>query len=160
MNIVDIKNAIGKKLGALYPDHTFYAEEVRGNFERPSFFVYFVPVETMHHRYNYATSILVKMDYYSADETNDANWRMADELTAVFQKGLVVDGTHLDITRTNHEIVEDELVFTIPLTYHNGIEMLAIVDEEGNEQLVEEDESLGYTQEEIQLMQELELEEE
>ncbi|SDJ76263.1 phage tail terminator family protein [Salimicrobium halophilum] len=159
----NVKQAIFKKLAENIPGITLYGEKVPDNFKRPSFFLYFVPVDTDHsNRYFYATSVLVKLDYYSESEknSNQENWEMGDTLTRLFHKGLTVNGEHIAITETRGEVVEDEYVFTIPLTYHNGIEMAEALDDEGNTHYYEEDPALDYTEGNVKVMRELEWEEE
>ncbi len=161
ISIIDIKRSILQKLGELYPDHTCYAEKVPQGFQKPSFFLYFVPAETTHEsKFYYATSIMAKIDYYANQPSNETNWLMGEALTKAFQQGLVVNGNHLDITKTNQEMVDEELVFTVHLTYHNGIDMLTIQNEEGHTEFVQENKRLGYTDGSIELMQELDWKEE
>ncbi len=158
ISIVDIKRAIISKLKENYPSHTVYGEKMPSEFKRPSFYIYFVPLETGHNsRFFIEKAVIIKVDYYPENRTQEENWVMADELECLFHNDLPVKGRYLTVNRTNSESIEDVLTFTLTVDYENGIEMIAIENEDGKIEYEECDERLGYTQGKIKLMQDLEL---
>lgn len=179
ISIVDIKRSIISKLASSFQNHTIYGEKMPTDFKRPSFYIYFIPLESQHNSDMFIDkSVMVKIDYYSPNRTNEENWIMADNLESVFHKDLHVKGRFFSVTRTNSESIDDVLTFTLTVNYDDavgkvvGIEVSTevvdengnpILDEEGNPitkvdtVITEEDEKLGYTEGNVKLMEFLEL---
>lgn len=159
ISIVDIKRAILSKLNVNYPTHEFYGEKMPSKFERPSFYIYFVPLETEHKsRMFIEKAVMIKIDYYSKNGTNEENWIMADELESIFHKDLRVGDRFFTVNRTNSETIEDVLTFTLTVGFENGIDMITVIGSDGKIRYMEEAESLGYKEGNIELMKDLELE--
>lgn len=163
ISLVDIKKAIISLLSNKYPDHTFYTEKIPRGFKKPSFFMYFVPLESLHDsRYFVSKAVLVKIEYYSQENTNEGNWLMSEQLERIFHNDLVVNNRYLTINRTTSEYVDDNLVFTINISFENGsIEIIKVENNDGENVWLEKSESnekLGYTEQKIELMRDLEIE--
>ncbi|PIC72429.1 DUF6838 family protein [Sporosarcina sp. P17b] len=153
ISIVDIKRSILNLLKKKYPNHTRYAEKMPTDFKRPSFYLYFVPLESAHStRLFIEKSLMVKLDCYSLSRTNEENLIMADALESIFHNTLKVGNRFFSIIRTKSDFMEDVLTFTFTLNFDDGVNVLFAGDD-----FTEDDEELGYTEGKIRFMEKLEL---
>lgn len=162
ISMIDIKRSILKSLKEKYPNHSLYFEQVQQDFKRPSFYIYFVPLESQQNSKSFVEkNLMVKIDYYSDNPSTEGNWMICEELEDIFHEVLQVGDRYLNITRTSNEIVEGTLVFTFVLRYENGaIEVINLPNDDGDIVQEEVNEHLDYTEEKIQFMRELELDKE
>ncbi|MBM7631102.1 phage tail terminator family protein [Geomicrobium sediminis] len=122
MKLITIQRAVISQLVEKF-GYTVYGEEVGTGFKRPSFFVYLVPLETRNLTYyELDKAVMVKIDYYSRDETRAEHWMMADELESLFNKSLKVDNRYLNIERSTKEEIEGVLSFGFTVEYTVAID--------------------------------------
>lgn len=146
--------AVGQKLHETFEDHAIYTEEIPTGFVRPSFFIYLVPLDSLQATNSQMDKgALIKIDYYSANETKKENRIMIDQLEDTFGRTLKLPNTTLTVDRTNSQEVEKVLSFTIQVEYRKGVNSLLVGDKE-----ILPDERLDYVEGKVKLMNELEME--
>ncbi|WP_018923862.1 phage tail terminator family protein [Salsuginibacillus kocurii] len=153
ITLVDTQRAVIKQLHNKF-DYKIYAEHIPQGFEKPSFFVYMLPLESTHSAHYMEHSVIVKIKYFG--DTNSSKWEMADELAKLFSSVLPIKDRKITVTRTNQEIVDDHLEFTVRLHFEVGTAQIVVNEnDEGEEVYTIVDETSGYTDGQVELAREL-----
>lgn len=153
ISIVDVKRAVMRRLSFAYPTHDIYAENMPTDFKRPSFYMYFVPLESNHDSRLFITkSTMLKIDYYSPNRTFEENLIMADDLESIFHRAIKVKDRFFSVLRTNSEYMDDVLTFTLTVNFDDGVKVIFLGDD-----FTEEDPDLGYIDGKVDYMKDLEL---
>lgn len=123
MKITDIDDAIFTRLEANFPTMKLYGDEVKKGFVRPSFYVETIPViNSMYNTDSNEKVIMIKIHYFSEDETNIENYNMADELAKVFRSHLPVLNLNLHILNVRTNIQDMVLYFTFDLIFFDSFD--------------------------------------
>ncbi|WP_407308524.1 DUF6838 family protein [Desulfosporosinus sp. SB140] len=155
---VDIKKSVIDVLKLNVGTVKVVANEEMSGFKPPAFFVQMIPISDTPY-IDYEEKLLtVNIHYFSAEKTDLANLKMLDQLNMAFFNNLKIGDRTITLKNKRHQIIDNVLQFKFDLEFLNDVD-----EEEVNSQWVmmtEIDESLGYTEGEIELMQELEIKEE
>lgn len=84
--ILDVKDAIFKKLKSAFPDHKLYGEKVKQGLSRPCFFVDILPIDVnFRNKDMMERSIIVDVQYMSKEDTKEKNQEMSEQLIPLFE---------------------------------------------------------------------------
>jgi hypothetical protein len=114
----DIKDAVTLKLSTEFPKINVYDEEIRQGFNPPAFFIELIPINTT--RANFFTknpTLIVDVQYFSKEESNDELYDIADSLERSFKFCIQVKDRVLNIMKIEYKIVDFVLHFQISLDY-------------------------------------------
>lgn len=166
MTLIDIKKAVITKLKPL--KHMIYATKIKEGLKKPCFFINVMPIMTQNNLYFKKKDIMVKIYFFADDSSRpDAtyldNMQMQDTLSNMFSKKLRIGNRDIFIANTEGHVAaesrddmaaEDDTVLTFgfELEFEDGNEAVMVGDD-----FMFEDEELGYTEGNIELMQELNL---
>jgi len=161
-----VRDAIMTKLNGHYPGTNIYGEEIQQGFSRPAFFVQLLPeagsvINAAHREKN----LLVDICYFSSEAFPFRDmWEVAADLDILVGSGVPVDDRVLNIIDPHPEIVDDVLHYQFKLMFIDSQEGITVdLDTPGETVTIPTDprqESLGYTEDTIALMRELEVKEE
>lgn len=155
---VDIKRSIIDVLKLKVGTVKVVANEEMSGFKPPVFFVQMIPINDTPYRDYEEKLLTVNIHYFSAEKTDLANLKMLDQLNLAFFNALKVGDRVLTLQNKRHQISDNVLQFKFDLQFSNDLD-----GEDVNNDWVtmtEIDESLGYSDGTIELMQELEIKEE
>lgn len=155
---VDIKKSVIDVLKLNVGTVKVVANEEMSGFKPPAFFVQIMPINDTPYRDYEEKLLTVNIHYFSAEKTDLANLKMLDQLNMAFFNVLKIGDRTITLKNKRHQIIDNVLQFKFDLEFLNDVD-----EEEVNSQWVmrtEIDESLGYTEGVIELMQELEIKEE
>lgn len=155
MRLTDIKAAVIEKLKVIPPGHKVYATEVLQGLEKPCFFVEVFPITNQGRQYYSEKSVMIKIIFLSLNDIYVEAMNMADTLTETFRMCLKVKDRELLLNETEIKYEDNALEFSFAVQFQEGVEVTSIGDE-----YMLENEKLGYSDGEIELMQELQLNEE
>lgn len=159
ITLMDIQKAISRKLDSKFTTHYIYVEEVKEGLKRPSFFINIMPVSTD----NFITykEKLANIDimYFSKNETNNENLEMINLLESLFNTPLKIQDREITIRSLNFKVIDNILHCNFSLDFNNS-NLVEIKTKVGFAYLPEHEisEELGYTKDNIEVMQELESE--
>jgi hypothetical protein len=156
---VDIKKAVSDVLKVKVSSvRVLPAEELSG-FRPPAFFVQLMPISDDAF-IDYEEKLLtVDIHYFSAEKTDLANLKMADQLNnTAFFNTLKIGDRVITLKSKRHGIVDNVLQFKFELEFSNDCEVVEVNGEWVMANKLDED--LGYTEETVELMQDLVIEEE
>lgn len=160
ITLLDIQKAIGKKLDSKFNTHYIYTEQVKQGLKRPSFFVNIMPISTNNYVAYKDKLINVDIMYFSKNETSTENLEMINLLEDLFKMLLTIQDRKITIESLNFKVVDNILHCIFSLDFKDAENLIAINTPVGQVYLPEHEinEELGYTQDNITLMQELESE--
>lgn len=161
MTLLDIQKAISKKLNSKYNNYYIYVEEVKQGLKRPSFFINIMPISTDNFVAYQDKLINIDIMYFSKNETNAENLDMINLLEDLFKMTLEINDRVITIKSLNFKVVDDILHCSFSLDFTDGdIEIITIDTPVGQIELPITDINgeLGYTQDSITIMQEIESE--
>jgi hypothetical protein len=150
----DIKSSVLLKLKQKFPDINRPATDIESGFPRPAFFIQLLPIGENDFN-DYSEMLLtVNIQYFSKEKTEAANLEMADNLRKAF-KILNVSERFLEVKEKRFLIQDNVLQYKFDLNFTDGAYLVEV-----NGEYVEElDESLGYDEDTVKLMEELEIDE-
>lgn len=155
---VDIKKAVIDVLKLKASAVKVVATEELSGFDKPAFFVQTMPVSDTS-SIDYEEKLLsINIHYFSSEKTDLANLKMIDQLNQAYFNTLKIGNRVITLSNKRHQITDNVLQFKFDLEFLNDLDAIEV-----NGQWLmptELDEDLGYTEEGIRLMQELELKEE
>ncbi len=163
MTFNEIKDAVLMKLHAELPSCNIYTEAEPGGVEKPALLI--KPISTLiaNRPYYQEKNYKVKLLYYSLTETYQDLWNIADALSHIFGSVLTVDRRSLTINSTSSEIIENDdsiyLQFIFEFDCIDGNEVFEVQTAYGETEIMLLPEELGYTADNISMMEELELKE-
>jgi hypothetical protein len=155
---VDIKKSVSDVLKAKARAVTIVPTEELSGFSKPAFFVQLMPIGDTAF-IDYEEKILsINIHYFSSEKTDIANLKMLDQLNRFFFNTLKIGDRVITLNSKRHQITDNVLQFKFELEFSNDVD---VVEVNGEWVIATKlDETLGYTEETIELMQELELKEE
>lgn len=155
---VDVKRSIIDVLKRKAGTVKVVANEEMSGFKPPAFFVQIMPINDTPYRDYEEKLLTVNIHYFSAEKTDLANLKMLDQLNLAFFNVLKIGDRVITLQNKRHQISDNVLQFKFDLEFLNDLE----AEEINNNwvMMTEIDESLGYTEGTVELMQELEIEEE
>jgi len=153
---VDIKKAVSDVLKAKASSVRVTPTEELSGFSKPAFFVQLIPVgDTAFIDYE-EKLLTINVHYFSAEKTDTANLIMLDQLNKVFFNTVKIGDRVITLKSKRHVIADNVLQFKFELEFSNDVD---VVEVNGEWVMTTKlDETLGYTEESVELMQELELE--
>jgi len=155
---VDIKKSVADVLKAKVSSTKVLPTEELSGFSKPAFFVQIVPISDSAF-IDYEEKLLtINIHYFSAEKTDTANLIMLDQLNKVFFNTVKIGDRVITLKSKRHVIADNVLQFKFELEFSNDVDVVEINGEWVMS--TKFDETLGYTEETIELMQELELKEE
>lgn len=154
---VDIKKAIIDQLSAKVVNVDVLANEELSGFKPPAFFVQMIPVIDTP-SIDYEEKLLtVSIHYFSAEKTDLANLKMLDQLNTAFFNTVKIGDRVISLQEKRHLISDNVLQFKFNLEFLNDVDVVEI---NGEWVLVTRlDESLGYTETNVELAQDIEVKE-
>ena len=165
----DIKNAITKRLYN-FTSLTIYGEVNEKELKKPCLCVDIIPIYSTKRNVDlFNKSLLIDIVYLTVKQSKTENYAMIDNMQLIFDKSLKVGETYFHILQLDSKIVENVLHTQFKLNYLDGIDDftvdIPITDEETGIPSVktitlknsELDEELGYKEDTIKIMQELEI---
>lgn len=154
---VDIKKAVIDALKLKVSGVKAVANEELSGFKPPAFFVQLMPINDTAH-IDYEEKLLtVNIHYFSAEKTDLANLKMLDQLNMVFFNLVRIGDRVITLQGKRHQIIDNVLQFKFELEFLNDVDVVEI---NGEWVMVTKlDESLGYTEDSVELAQELDVEE-
>jgi hypothetical protein len=154
---VDLKKAVIDVLKAKVSTVIVVANEELSGFKPPAFFVQIMPISDAPF-IDYEEKILaVNIHYFSAAKTDLANLKMLDQLNLAFFNVLNIGDRVITIQSKNPQIIDNVLQFKFSLGFTSDVDVVEI---NGEWVVVTKlDASLGYTEETVELMQDLEIKE-
>jgi hypothetical protein len=148
----DIKAAVLLKLKQKFPDINRPSTDVRSGFPKPAFFVQLIPISENDFNEYGEMLLIINIHYFSKEMTESANLEMADNLRKIL-KILSVGDRILEVKEKRFLIQDNVLQYKFDLNFTDGPELIEV-----NGEYVEElDESLGYDEDTVRLMEELEI---
>jgi len=124
ITLVDIKKSINQVLKANFPDIKLYADEVKEGFTRPSFFTSIIPIIFNYDTTNYSSNrLMVVINYFSENETELENLRMADALKKAYGMTLKVKDRYITLREIKTDITDGVLQFKFDLNFFDGVEI-------------------------------------
>ncbi|MDQ7096935.1 hypothetical protein REC12_25395 [Desulfosporosinus sp. PR] len=155
---VDVKRSIIDVLKRKAGTVKVVANEEMSGFKPPAFFVQIMPINDTPYRDYEEKLLTVNIHYFSAEKTDLANLKMLDQLNLAFFNVLKIGDRVITLQNKRHQISDNVLQFKFDLEFLNDLE----AEEINNNwvMMTEIDESLGYSEGTVELMQELEIEEE
>jgi hypothetical protein len=160
ITLIDIQNSIGKKLDSKFSDYYIYTEDVKNGKKTPSFFINTMPVITDNFISYKEKLINIDIMYFSENETNEENLNMTNMLEDLFRNYLELKDRIITILSLNFRVIDNILHCNFSLNFKDAGEMILINTQIGQVYIQEHEinEKLGYTQDTITTMQELESE--
>lgn len=154
---VAIKKSIIDTLKVKASGISVLANEELSGFKPPAFFIQLLPISDTP-GIDYEEKLLtVNIHYFSDEKTDLANLKMIDQLNVAFFNTVKIGDRTITLKGKRHQIIDNVLQFKFELEFLNDVEMVEINGEWVMETRLEGD--LGYSVENIELMQELELKE-
>ena len=154
---VDLKKSIIDVLKAKVSEVTVVANEELSGFKPPAFFVQIIPISHSPSIDYEEQVLMVNVHYFSAEKTDLANLKMLDQLNLAFFNVLNIGDRALTIQSKNPQIIDNVLQFKFSLEFTNDVD---VVEMNGEWVVVTKlDATLGYTEETVELMQDLEIRE-
>ena len=124
ITLVDIKKSINQVLKTNFPDIKLYAGEVKEGFKRPSFFTSIIPILFNYDTTNYSSNrLMVVINYFSENETELENLRMADALKKAYGMTLKVKDRYITLREIKTDITDGVLQFKFDLNFFDGVEI-------------------------------------
>lgn len=124
ITLVDIKKSINQVLKTNFPDIKLYADEVKEGFTRPSFFTSIIPIIFNYDTTNYSSNrLMVVINYFSENETELENLRMADALKKAYGMTLKVKDRYITLREIKTDITDGVLQFKFDLNFFDGVEI-------------------------------------
>ncbi|HZK53573.1 MAG TPA: hypothetical protein VFC84_05220 [Desulfosporosinus sp.] len=155
---IDIKKSVIDVLKLKNSSVNVVATEELSGFDKPAFFVQMMPISDTSSIDHEEKLLSINIHYFSSEKTDLANLKMIDQLNKAFFNTLKIGNRVITLSNKRHQIADNVLQFKFDLEFLNDLDAIEV-----NGQWLmptELDEDLGYTEEEIRLMQELELKEE
>ena len=155
---VDIKKSVIDVLKLKASAVKVVATEELSGFDKPAFFAQIMPISDTP-SIDYEENLLsINIHYFSSEKTDNANLKMLDQLNRAFFNTLKIGDRVITLSNKRHQIADNVLQFKFDLEFLNDVD---IVEINGEWVMVTRlDETLGYTEENTELMQELEIKEE
>jgi hypothetical protein len=150
----DIKRAVLLKLKQKFPDINRPSTDIKSGFAKPAFYVQLLPISENDFNDYSEMLITINIQFFSKEMTEAANLEMADNLRKTF-KTLRVDDRILEVKEKRFLIQDNVLQYKFDLNFTDGSEQVEI----NGEYAEELDESLGYNEDTVKLMEELEIDE-
>ena len=167
MTLFDIKEALADILKMKLPDYKVYAKEVKEGTVKPYFSIEVIPVSVKNRIYYKDVSVTVNIRYYSKDETYEDIMAVSGHLAELFDLSLAVGDRVLTIESPEIEAPDengtDYMQFSFDLNFQEGKEVLEVEveTEQGTiTQVMLPDPARGYTEDTIDLIGELALNDE
>lgn len=108
LTLTDIKSAINTLLINKY-GYKVYGREVKEGFDKPSFFVEFLPNGTNIENQNFTSNSLTVVITYLQDVLSDLdNIKKYDEIKALFMPKLLVKGRYLTVSDFRYEYADTD----------------------------------------------------
>lgn len=161
ITLIDIQNAVSKSISDNIKEEAYiYVEEVKDGLKRPAFFIEVLPVKTDNYLNHLSKLILVEIMYLCKDKTMKENLEMANMLENIFNLSMTVKDRRLTVNTLNYEIVNDILRCSFTLEFDDNIDLIEVKTKNGVNYLPEYQlsEKLGYTKDNIEEMEKLEIE--
>jgi len=155
---VNIKKSVTDVLEANASSIAVIPNEELSGFEPPAFFVQMMPISDTPY-IDYEVKLLsVNIHYFSEEKTDLANLKMIDQLNKAFFNVLKIGDRVITLSNKRHQIIDNVLQFKFDLEFAVDCDVVEV----NGEWLMptDLDETLGYTDGALELMQELELKEE
>lgn len=154
---VDIKKSVIDVLKAKVSTIKTVANEELSGFKPPAFFVQMLPISDTP-SIDYEEKLLtVNIHYFSAQKTDLANLKMLDQLNTAFFNVLQIGDRAITLKNKRHQLIDNVLQFKFDLEFLNDGDVVAVNSEWV--MVTELNDSLGYSEETLELMQELEIKE-
>jgi len=155
---VDIKKSVIDVLKLKASAVKVVANEELSGFKPPAFFVQIMAVSDAAY-IDYEEKLLtINIHYFSAEKTDLANLKMLDQLNKAFFNVLKIGDRVITLNSKRHQITDNVLQFKFELEFANDVDVVEVNGEWVMATRL--DETLGYTEENTEFMQELELKEE
>ncbi|SHH14688.1 phage tail terminator family protein [Desulfosporosinus lacus] len=155
---VDIKRSVIDVLKTKVSTIKTVATEELNGFKPPAFFVQLMPISDTP-SIDYEEKLLtVNIHYFSEEKTDLANLKMLDQLNTAFFNVLKIGDRVITLKSKRHQLIDNVLQFKFELEFLTDIDVVEVNDEWLMS--TELDDSLGYSEETVELMQELDLKEE
>jgi hypothetical protein len=121
----DIKDAFVSKLENIF-DINIYDESIQQGFEEPAFFVQLIPIGNTRENKNIRSRLLlIDIQYFPKDNSNEDAFNMADELEQLFNDYIQVKDRALKLDNIDYEVTYDgigiTLHFKITINYFESI---------------------------------------
>ena len=155
---VDIKKSVIDVLKLKAGTVKVVTNEELSGFKPPAFFVQMMTISDTPYLDYEEKLLTINIHYFSAEKTDLANLKMLDQLNMAFFNVLKIGDRAITLRSKRHQIIDNVLQFKFELEFLNDVDVVEINGEWVMS--TEFDESLGYTDGAIELMQELELKEE
>lgn len=124
ITLVDIKKSINQVLKTNFPDIKIYSSEVTEGFKRPCFFTSIIPILFNYDTTNYSSNrLMVVINYFSENETELENLRMADALKNAHGMTLKVKDRYITLREIKTDITDGVLQFKFDLNFFDGVEI-------------------------------------
>lgn len=150
---VDIKKAVIDQLKAKINTIDVLAQEELSGFKPPAFFVQLIPINDTPLAESEEKLLTVDIHYFSSEKTDLANIKMLDQLNSVFFNIIKIGDRVITLQRKRHLITDNVLQFKFDLDFTNDVDAVEI---NGEWVMVTRiDESLGYTADAVQQVQDL-----
>ncbi|KJR48404.1 hypothetical protein UF75_1202 [Desulfosporosinus sp. I2] len=158
IGFVDIKKSVIDVLKEKVSTIRTVANEELSGFKPPAFFVQMLPIGDTS-SIDYEEKLMsINIHYFSEEKTDLANLKMLDQLNTAFFNVLQIGARVITLKSKRHQLIDNVLQFKFELEFLNDVDVVEVNDEWVMS--TEPDHSLGYTEETVELMQELELKEE
>jgi len=155
---VDIKKSVIDVLKLKASSVKVVATEELSGFDKPAFFVQMMPISDIS-SIDYEEKLLsINIHYFSEEKTDLANLKMVDQLNKAFFNTLKIGDRVITLSNKRHQITDNVLQFKFDLELLNDLDAIEVNGEWVMPTVL--DESLGYTEVSVELMQELEIKEE
>jgi hypothetical protein len=154
---VDIKKSIIDVLKIKASAVKVVANEELSGFNPPAFFVQVIPINDTPYLDYEEKLITITIHYFSVEKTDLANLKMLDQLNGAFFHTLKLGDRIITLGSKNPQILDNVLQFKFSLEFTNDVD----VEELNGEwvMVTKLDKTLGYAEENVELMQELEYKE-
>lgn len=124
ITLVDIKKTINNVLKNNFPDVKIYSSDTKEGFNRPAFFTQIVPLTSDYETVNYTSNrLMVVINYFSENETELENLRMADALKKAYGMTLKVKDRYITLREIKTDITDGVLQFKFDLNFFDGVEI-------------------------------------
>ncbi|KLU66755.1 hypothetical protein DEAC_c14230 [Desulfosporosinus acididurans] len=154
---VDIKKAVIDQMNAKVKNISVLANEELSGFKPPAFFVQIIPVTDTPYLDYEEKLLTVNIHYFSAEKTDLANLKMLDQLNLTFFNLIRIGERTITLQHKRHQIIDNVLQFKFDLEFLNDVDVVQI---NGEWVLITRlDDSLGYTEDTVQLVQDIEIKE-
>jgi len=158
ITLSDIRKEIVRKLDTNFLNHKVYEEDVKQGMKKPAFFVEIIPTRTVNEQLYKTKSLMIKISYFSENDTNEENHLMLEQLEDLFDLSMKIKDRYFTINELNPIAVDGFLQFGFTFSVINAKDMIEIDNIDGQIQTMLSNEGLGYTQEKVRLIEELEFE--